>query len=252
VEAPRRAASLARRLAAVVAVTPLLRGAAFVHAVPAGESWRTACPHCGAGVGLSGAGLRALLPPGRCGTCRRRAGPPPYTVEVLAAGAAAALVWWALADRRSGWEVAAYAWWAALAVVLTLVDMAVHRLPDRLTLAAVGGFLLLTGPVALAGRPDAWLRAVLAAVAVGGVLTLLVLLRPGGLGFGDAKLGLAVGAAAGWVGWGAVLGAVVAASLGAALYGIALLVTRRATWASHIPFGPFLLAGTALAVLLPG
>jgi leader peptidase (prepilin peptidase)/N-methyltransferase len=241
-----------RGVPAVIAVTPLLRGAAFRHGVPAGEAWRTACPHCGAGVGLSGVGLRALLPPGRCGGCGRRAGPPPYAVEVLAVLAAAALAWWALSGGRSGWEVAAYAWWMAFAVVLAAVDVAVHRLPDRLTLGAAGGFLLLTVPAALAGRPDAWLRAALAAVVVAGALTLLVFLRPGGLGFGDAKLGLAVGAAAGWIGWDAVLVAIFAASLGAALFGIALLVTRRATWASHIPFGPFLLAGTALAVFLPG
>ena len=122
---------------------PVLRGEILRHAVPAGVPWRDDCPHCSGTLLRPGwRRLPATLPPsGACPRCGRRIGPPPGTVEVLAASLLALLAW-RVADPLA---LAAFAWLAALGVILAFVDVAVHRLPDRLTLAAFTGTLLPLG-----------------------------------------------------------------------------------------------------------
>jgi leader peptidase (prepilin peptidase)/N-methyltransferase len=181
---------------------PVLRGQILRHAVPAGEPWRDNCPHCTAMLLRPGRrGLPAALPStGRCPRCGRRIGPPPGSVEVLAATLLALLAW-RVADPLT---LAAFTWLAALGVILGFVDTAVHRLPDRLTLAAFTGTLLPLGAAALlGGRPGRLGIALLCALAVGAFYLLLVLISPAGMGLGDAKAAFSVGLAAGWLGWGA-------------------------------------------------
>src|SRR5204863_6613953 len=106
-------------------------------------------------------------------------------------------------------------------------DAAVHRLPNRLTWPAGGGFLALSAVAAPFGHEVAAIRAVEAGALLGAALLIFALLRPAWLGLGDAKYGVAIGAAAGWVSWLALYTAVfIAAALGAAL-GIGLLMTGR-------------------------
>ncbi|GIF48114.1 leader peptidase (prepilin peptidase)/N-methyltransferase [Asanoa ferruginea] len=237
-----------RRLPAVL-VTPLLRWLAINHTVAPGEPWRRTCPGCGAAIGFGG----ALLPQARCGGCAARVGPPPWSVEVLALLALLALV--AFAGGRpvvSLPVVAAFAWWAALAIPLVLVDLAVHRLPDRLTLPAAAGVAVLLGAAALVdGAADRWVRSLLAGagVALFFATTTLVLGRRG-FGLGDAKLALSCAALLGWFGWGAVLLGLMAGLLLSALVSIVLLLAGKVRWTSSLPFGPFLVAGTVLGLFV--
>ena len=148
------------------------------------------------------------------------------------------------------WIIAAYAWWAAFGVALGFIDIASHRLPDRLTWPAAGGFLLLAGLAALHGYSGAWLRAALSAVILTVALGVCALIWPSRLGRGDVKYGAAIGAAAGWTSWFAVYAAIFTATLLGALVGIALVIARRASRRTQLPFGPFLFAGTILVVAL--
>ncbi|GIF74774.1 prepilin peptidase [Asanoa siamensis] len=229
-----------------VLVVPLLRRLALRHAVAPGMPWRDTCPACDGAVGLDG----ALWPLGRCGACAARVGPPPFAVEGLAL---LAVVVGVVAVPLA--VVPAYAWWAAFAVPLVLVDLAVHRLPDRLTLpAAVGVVLLLGAAAAVGGGFDRWWRAVLAgaAVALFFAATTLVLGRRG-FGLGDAKLALSCAALLGWFGWGAVLLGMMAGLVASAVVSLGLLVLGRVRWSSHLPFGPFLVLGTVVGILVvPG
>ena len=81
---------------------------------------------------------------------------------------------------------------------------------------------------------------------------LLLLAFPSGLGMGDVKLAGPLGAYLGWLGAAAFVTGLMAAWLLAALTAVGLLLTRRATRKSEIPFGPFLVAGTLGAVLASG
>ncbi|MEU5911079.1 A24 family peptidase [Micromonospora sp. NPDC047527] len=232
---------------AALTVSPLLRLAALRYAVPPGIADRTGCDACGAPVGLARP-WPALGPAGRCGRCPARVGPPPGTVEVVALAAVALLV----LVGPGGGALPALAWWLGWTIPAVFVDLAAHRLPDRLTLPAAAGTWLLLGAAALVNAdPGPWLRA----VSAGAGLALLfagstLVLGRRGFGLGDAKLALSVGALLGWYGWPVlVLGLLLAFGL-SALVSVGLLVARRVRWSTHLPFGPFLLLGTAGALLL--
>jgi leader peptidase (prepilin peptidase)/N-methyltransferase len=154
-----------------------------------------------------------------------------------------------------GWRpaTAAYAWAAGAAVVLGAVDLATHRLPDRVTYpayAVCAGTLL--ADAAVHGTWPALLRAALAAAAAFGVAALAAAVSPAGLGFGDVKLLGLLGLLLGWAGWGVLLTGIFLGLLVGAVVSVALLVTRRAGWRTAIPFGPPLLSGAVGALLLAG
>lgn len=147
----------------------------------------------------------------------------------------------------------AVGWLVLLGVPLGAIDARVSRLPDALTGPCFAGVaVLLTVAAATTGQWQAEVRAAAGAAIVAAVFVLLALLRPGSAGLGDAKLGLSTGALAAWAGWGVLLGSVFAAFVLAAMYGLGLLASRRASLRSSVPFGPFLLAGCLTSVLLAG
>jgi leader peptidase (prepilin peptidase)/N-methyltransferase len=148
---------------------------------------------------------------------------------------------------------AAYAWAAGAAMVLGAVDLASHRLPDRVTFPAyaVCATALLADAAVLGSWPDL-LRAVLAAAAVFGVAAAMAAVAPAGLGFGDVKLLGLLGLLLGWAGWGVLLVGVFLGLLVGALVSAVLLLTRRAGWRTAIPFGPPLLVGAVAALALAG
>lgn len=188
----------------------------------------------------------SLLPAtGRCPSCRTRIGPYPLLAEA-AAGLALAIV---AARSSSAWELAALAWLALLAVPLAFIDVAVRRLPDPLTAAACVGTLALLAVAALASRQPSHLgRAAAGAAALACFYLALSVIRPGGMGLGDAKLAASVGAALAWTSWQALLTGTFTAFALAAVYGGTLLALRRATRTSHLPLGPFILMGALAAI----
>lgn len=148
--------------------------------------------------------------------------------------------------------------WAWLAValigaVLAFVDLAHHRLPDRLVgpLYLVVMLLLLI-PSVTSGDWAAYLRALLGAVAMFVAYFLLALIYPAGMGMGDVKLAGALGLALGYLGWAYVIVGFLAAFFLGSFVGLALLALRRVDRKTPIPFGPFMIVGSVLAVVLTG
>jgi leader peptidase (prepilin peptidase) / N-methyltransferase len=227
---------------------PRIRASVFSRSTEPGQPPRRACPVCAQDI-LPDRWLWCSLLPvtGRCPSCCARIGPYPLVAE-LAAGLALAVV---AARVSSGWELAALTWLALLAVPLAFIDVAVHRLPDPLTAAACAGTIALLAVAALAGHQPGHLgRAAIGAVALAGFYLVLSVIRPGGLGLGDAKLAASVGAALGWISWQALLSGTFAAFALAGVYGGALLALHRATRTSQLPLGPFILLGTLAAIAL--
>ncbi|MBU8858256.1 MULTISPECIES: prepilin peptidase [unclassified Micromonospora] len=241
---PRRPSA---RLIAALTVVPLLRLAVARYAVPPGSPDRTACDGCGAPIGLDRP-LPALGPAARCPACRARVGAAPAVVEValLLAVAVPAVAGGVPAARL------ALAWWLVWAVPMTIVDAMAHRLPDRLTWPSAAGAWALLGVAALTGPgADPLVRAALAGLALGGGFAATTLLfGRRGFGLGDAKLALGAGALLGWYGWPVLVAGLVLALVLAGLAGVVLLAARRVRWSGHLPFGPFLVLGTAAALVL--
>ncbi|KRE77347.1 prepilin peptidase [Arthrobacter sp. Soil763] len=157
----------------------------------------------------------------------------------------------------------ACAYFAVMAARLSIIDIRHHLLPNRIIFPsyAVAGVLLLgaaglralapaggEGSAALFGIPG--LRIVAGGAALWLFYFLLRAAYPPGMGFGDVKLAGVLGMYLGFLGWGHVFAGTFAAFLFGGLWSLALLVSRRGTLKSDIPFGPFMLAGTTAAMLL--
>ncbi|MFF8034944.1 prepilin peptidase [Streptomyces sp. NPDC016626] len=217
----------------------VLPRAAYRFSAPSGEEWRTACP--------AGHPVGGWLGRARCGPC---AGPP-YGPGAAPA-AVTALVCAALA-AATGARPELFVWLllAPAGVLLAVVDFRVQRLPDPLTLPFAGAALLLLGLAALVpGHAGEWTTALLGALALGAGYFVLFLIHPNGMGFGDVKLALGAGAVLGWYGWPTVMLGTFAGFLSGALYGGALVVARRAGRRTAIPFGPFLISGALVGLLI--
>jgi leader peptidase (prepilin peptidase) / N-methyltransferase len=207
------------------------------------------CPRCA--VRLRAADLVPLASwaaaRGRCRSCGRSFGGWHPAAEILTA-----LVF-ALVGLRFGASpvLPAFCWLAAVAVALSFIDVAHRRLPDVLTLPSYP-----VAVVALAAAtpfvPDGARHLAQAAIGLAGALAfylVLALVYPAGIGWGDVKLSGLLGLYLGWVGVGALVIGLAAGFVLAAVAGVALLATGRATRKSQIAFGPFMLAG-ALAVII--
>jgi leader peptidase (prepilin peptidase)/N-methyltransferase len=143
----------------------------------------------------------------------------------------------------------ALVWTAGAAVVLGSVDLAVHRLPDRVTYPALAvAAVALAVDAAALGSWTSLLRAGAAAAAAFLVAAGVAALAPEALGFGDVKLLAVLGLVLGWFGWGMLLTGIFLGLLVGGVVSLALLATGRAGWRTALPFGPPLLAGAVLAL----
>ncbi len=105
--------------------------------------------------------------------------------------------------------------------------------------------VVLAGQLAL--NPDRWLEFVLATLGAGLFLFLPRLLYPAGMGLGDVKLAMLLGAGLGT----AVVAAFVLSLLAGFVAAVFLLVTRgSAARKMAIPFVPFLAFGGLVALFL--
>jgi leader peptidase (prepilin peptidase)/N-methyltransferase len=131
---------------------------------------------------------------------------------------------------------------AATAPELTRFDLAHRRLPDRMTLPgiAVGVVALVVEALATGSVP--WTPIVAAAVLTAVFLGLAL---AGGMGLGDVKLAAVIGLASPTSSI-AVLAPLAAFLLGGVVSAVVLVRRGRGV---RIPFGPFLLAGYAVALL---
>ncbi|MFE6284787.1 prepilin peptidase [Streptomyces sp. NPDC057877] len=224
----------------------LLPRAAHRFSVAAGEPWSERCP---GGHRITGA-FGGWVGRARCvETGCAPYGPSAALVATLTAVVCAVLG--AATGARP--EVVVWLAVAPFAVLLALVDQRVQRLPDVLTLPLAAGILVLLGAAAaLPADGGSWGMAVLGALVLGAGYLVLFLVNPSGMGFGDVKLALGLGAALGWYGWSVLFTGALAGLAYGALYGLSLIALRRASRKSAIPLGPFMIGGAFTGVVLGG
>lgn len=231
---------------AVLAFPPALALGSFLNVVaarlPQGRSLvhpPSACLSCGTRVAwydnipvLSYALLR-----GRCRTCGTRIGARYVVVELLTALLVAGCF---LAFGLSG-EAFVAAFFVAVLVALSAIDAEHRILPDKVVLPAT--VVVLAAQVAL--MPDRTPEWVLGALGASLFLFVALLAYPKGMGMGDVKLCLLLGAMLGKT-------VVVALMVGmiAALVPAVFLLARHGAAARKmgIPFGPFLALGAVIAL----
>lgn len=143
---------------------------------------------------------------------------------------------------------------AAIAlVVLGAIDIDVFRLPDKITYPlGVGLVAALLGAALVADDVGAWVRALLAGLALGVFyLVMAIISRGAGMGLGDAKLAPSLGMLLGYLSWSHVLLGSLVSFLLAGVAAAYLVVFTGAGRKSHLAFGPYLVAGTLLVLVAP-
>jgi leader peptidase (prepilin peptidase) / N-methyltransferase len=151
----------------------------------------------------------------------------------------------ALATWRFGvdWRTLVACAFVAALVAIAFIDYDEMIIADSIVLP--GAVVGLGSSIAL--DPGRWWIYVVSSVGCGVFFLALVLLWPGGgMGAGDAKMGLFMGAVLG----PRILVAVFVAFLLGSVVGIYLMVVKKAGRKTRVPFGPFLAVGAVLALFV--
>lgn len=207
----------------------------------------SACGACGSRLGVpdlvplfSWLALR-----GRCRRCRTPIGVEPVVVELATAGIFVALT------LRFELSIELVAFWVlgAALVALTIVDLREQRLPREISYTALAlGAPLLAVAAVVADEPERiWMMVLGAGIALA-IMGVIFLASRGGMGDGDVRLAPLLGLYLGWLNPGIVPVGLFFGFILGAVVGVALLVLRRGDRRTAVPFGPFLAAGTVVAV----
>lgn len=134
---------------------------------------------------------------------------------------------------------------AAITAELCIIDLREYRLPNRFVLPGYGIALVAAcGQWWVTGEPP--VLAAVSGAAYGGFL--LLLCASGGMGMGDVKLAGVLGIGAGLMGAPSAIASPVLAFLAGGVVAVAQLL--RGVPGARIAFGPYLLAGFWVALLL--
>lgn len=212
--------------------------------LPRGEPWvagRSRCPRCGAEIAARDNVpiVSWVLLRGRCRACGERISPR-YPLTEVGLGLLWAVTYLVLEDRGTAEVVLGLLLCAAL-VAITLTDLDLQLIPNA-----------IVGPTALAGiaivaiaEPSTLDTRLIAAVAGGVAMLLIVLAYPRGMGMGDAKLVAMMGI---FLGRALAPGVLIGFAAGA-LVGM-VMIARHGSEARKraIPFGPFLALGGVIGL----
>ena len=218
---------------------------------------RSRCDHCRRPLAwfelvplLSFAVLR-----GKCRTCQGEIDVMHPVVELLTG---ALFAWWWLIGSAffqlsiSPLQVIQPIFWllvGILLLVITVIDLRAMIIPDWSVLALSFLIIFYRSALILGGahrmEDFAW-SLFGAALFLGVFLGLWLVTKKRGIGFGDVKLVFPLAVIMGWP--SSVVGIFLSFLLGASV-GIFLLLTGKARFGKPVPFGPFLCAGTILALL---
>jgi len=233
-----------------------------VYRVPAGLSVvspASACPRCEHPIrGYDNVPILSwVVLRGRCRDCRAPI-PVRYPLVELATGVLFLAVTAFFVPQLVGTgtvlaghivALVAYLFLMAISIVLTLVDLDTHRLPNAVVLPAYPVLVVLLGASsALTGDWAAFVRALTGMVGLGVGYLALALAVPGGMGFGDVKLAGVLGFALAYLGWGPLAVGAFGAFLLGGMFAVGLLLTHRAGRKNGIPFGPWMLGGAWIGI----
>lgn len=217
-------------------------------------SGRSHCPRCGAMIRafdnipvLSWMVLR-----GRCRNC----GNPisiRYPLTELATG-----ILFALSAAKFGWSVETfvYAGFFWVLVVLTSIDVDHKLLPNRIVYPSfVAGWIGLTAAALVDDDTGRLVDAAVGAAIFGGLLFLVsfvgeIVYKKTAMGLGDVKLAFVLGTFLGYDRLALVPVAMFTSFLSGAVIGLAIIKVSGGDRRDEVPFGPFLVLGTVLALFL--
>jgi leader peptidase (prepilin peptidase)/N-methyltransferase len=221
----------------------------LVSRIPVKESisGRSKCPSCGNQIANRDnlPILGYLILKGKCRNCHRVISPRYLVLEILTA--ISVFLPFLAFDRWFlilSWEV-----FIVLGIALAAIDLEHHRLPDVLTSSLyLFGLILISLDAVMSHWVHQLHNAFIASIVLGAFYWIVNLLSKGGMGMGDVKLATSIGL---FTGYTSALAVYVASMTGFALgslVGVSLVLAKKATRKSAVPFGPFMLVGAVASI----
>lgn len=144
--------------------------------------------------------------------------------------------------------------WVVLATFglpLLAIDLIHHRLPDVLTASLFGSSaLVILGSSITHNRFDRIAPSATGAISLLAFYLAIMLISRGGMGMGDVKLSASIGLISGYFGMQAVLISSFGAFTLGSVIGIVLILFGKAGRKTAIPFGPFMLVGQLISMVV--
>ena len=169
------------------------------------------------------------------------------------------------------WALVTYIGFLWLTMALGITDIDAYRIVDRLNIPGTVTLVLGLGAAAIAdGQLSGWGRGLLGGLAYfAGTNLLFILVRGRGFGYGDVKLSAQLGVFAAYLSWGTLgwsvfLTAVIGGLISFGVVGIGLTRGARRRRAggeetpirdvmkTEVPYGPAMILGAWLAIVLAG
>jgi leader peptidase (prepilin peptidase)/N-methyltransferase len=227
--------------------------------VPSGESIvrpPSKCPQCETEI-LTRDNIPViswLLLKGKCRSCGE---PIPAGYPLVELGNA---VLWVLAGIRFGStiEVVPYALLFSVLLVLSVIDLELYILPNKITYPSILVSFVAIPVLAVTTADDPGaviLGAALGAIGFAGFLLIILLawellMRKEGMGMGDVKLAVLLGLWLGYINPLLCLFALIASSVIGLVVGLVIMAVRKES--RPFPFGPWLALGTIVIILFSG
>ncbi|NLY89433.1 MAG: prepilin peptidase [Firmicutes bacterium] len=215
----------------------------LIYRLPRGEKMgfsRSRCPSCGRR--LSAVELIPLFSflwlRGKCRHCRRAISLRYPFVEFL--GGVVTVLWGMKFSGTTGKFIYLVLTYALIGVAF--IDLEHKIIPNRLTIP-----FLLAGLVFMGWKGELP-TALIGGVLGGGVLFLIALCYPKGMGMGDVKLLAMIGV---YLGWQRIFFVLFLASLLATAVALVLIATKKMTRKDPIPFGTFLAVAAFIILYFP-
>jgi leader peptidase (prepilin peptidase)/N-methyltransferase len=142
-------------------------------------------------------------------------------------------------------------YFAAVSIALAMIDIDTFRLPAVIVwISWAVGAVTLGGAALLSGQPQAAVRTVAGGLALWSLYRLLHLIYPAGMGYGDVRLAGLIGGYLAFFSWQVLLAGAFLGFLVGGVVGVVLILVKRSSLRAHIPYGPYMLTGAWLGLLV--
>lgn len=135
-------------------------------------------------------------------------------------------------------------------LIIALWDLETLKIPNQLVLMALAVAAVLGASVAISSASaSALFSALIGAISYSGLLWLTRVIKPGGMGLGDVKLAIPLGAVSGLFAPQLIATSIFLAFLCGAIVGVGQIAIGKATSKSTMPFGPWMVLGFWLSLI---
>jgi len=159
-------------------------------------------------------------------------------------GATAAAVGW-------NWLLPAHLVFVAMTTVLIVTDLDEKLLPNRILYPGTSAVVVLLAAGALVeGALTPFRNGLIAGAVYFGILLVLGLINPKGMGFGDVKMAFVIGLVLGFWDWRVLAQALILTGLIGGIPALFLMAVKKVSKEYPIPYGPAMILGAWIALFL--